>query len=74
MLGTEIKVPGVKNTSLIKHSAPNNTITSFGKNVKIKEAEFPQVAQRPDSKTIREALASTNNSISFSNKNSNKKG
>ena len=35
--------------------------------VKIKEAEFPQVAQRPDSKTIGEAHASFTNSIPFKN-------
>ena len=32
-----------------------------------KEAEFPQVAQRPDSKTIGEAHASSTKSISFKN-------
>ena len=37
-----------------------NSIYNLGK---IKEAEFPQVAQRPDSKTICEAQASSINKI-----------
>ena len=39
---------------------------------KIKEAEFPQMAQRPDSnKTISEAQASTTNNISQKQQNIN---
>ena len=45
-----------------------NSIYNLGK---IKEAEFPQVAKMPDSKTIDEAQASTNNSIPSSQENVN---
>ena len=47
----------------------NGEINSIHNLGKIKEAEFPQAAQRPDSKTISEAQASFTNNILQSNNN-----